>query len=163
MLIESLKGTVKTTAMIMLVVIGAYVLNFVLTAAGVSRALQDFLQGLGWSPLAMLLVIVLIYIVLGFFIETLSLMVATIPIVVPIVVGLGYDPLWFGILMILLVEMALITPPVGLNLYVVQGVRKSGPFTDVMIGAIPYAITMLVMAGLLILFPAIALYLPTHL
>ena len=163
MLIESLKGTVKTTAMIMLVVIGAYVLNFVLTAAGVSRALQDFLQGLGWSPLAMLLVIVLIYIVLGFFIETLSLMVATIPIVVPIVVGLGYDPLWFGILMILLVEMALITPPVGLNLYVVQGVRKSGPFTDVMIGAIPYAITMQVMAGLLILFPAIALYLPTHL
>lgn len=163
MLIESLKGTVKTTAMIMLVVIGAYVLNFVLTAAGVSRALQDFLQGLGWSPLAMLLVIVLIYIVLGFFIETLSLMVATIPIVVPIVVGLGYDPLWFGILMILLVEMALITPPVGLNLYVVQGVRKSGPFTDVMIGAIPYAITMLAMAGLLILFPAIALYLPTHL
>ncbi len=163
MLIESLKGTVKTTAMIMLVVIGAYVLNFVLTAAGVSRALQDFLQGLGWSPLAMLLVIVLIYIVLGFFIETLSLMVATIPIVVPIVVGLGYDPLWFGILMILLVEMALITPPVGLNLYVVQGVRRSGPFTDVMIGAIPYAITMLVMAGLLILFPAIALYLPTHL
>ena len=111
----------------------------------------------------MLLVIVLIYIVLGFFIETLSLMVATIPIVVPIIVGLGYDPIWFGILMILLVEMALITPPVGLNLYVVQGVRKSGPFTDVMIGAIPYAITMLFMAGLLILFPAIALFLPTNL
>ena len=162
MLIESLKGTVRTTAMIMLVVIGAYVLNFVLTAAGVSRALQDFLQGLGWGPLATLLVIILIYIVLGFFIETLSLMVATIPIVVPIIVQLEYDKIWFGILMIILVEMALITPPVGLNLYVVQAVRRSGPFTDVMIGVIPYALAMLAMVGLLILFPAIALYLPSN-
>ena len=163
MLIASLTGTVRTSAMIMLVVIGAYVLNFVLTASGVSRALQMFLQNLGFGALATLLVIVLMYIVLGFFIETLSLMVATIPIVVPIIVELGYDKVWFGILMIILVEMALITPPVGLNLYVVQGARKSGSFSDVMIGVIPYALTMLVMVGLLILFPFIALYLPTHL
>ncbi len=163
MLVESLKGTVRTTALIMLVVIGAYVLNFVLTAAGVSRALQDLLQNLGLGAVGTLLVIVLMYIVLGFFIETLSLMVATIPIVVPVIVQLGYDPLWFGILMILLVEMALITPPVGLNLYVVQAARKAGSFTDVMIGAAPYAVAMLVMAGLLILFPAIALFLPSNL
>ena len=161
MLTESLKGTVRTTAMIMLVVIGAYVLNFVLTASGVSRALQDFLQGLGMGPLATLLIIVLMYIVLGFFIETLSLMVATIPIVVPIIAQLGFDKIWFGILMIILVEMALITPPVGLNLYVVQGVRKSGRFSDVMIGVIPYALAMLFMVGLLIAYPAIALFLPS--
>ncbi|MAZ19870.1 TRAP transporter large permease [Roseovarius sp.] len=160
---ESLLGTVRTTAMIMLVVIGAYVLNFVLTAAGVSRALQDFLGNLGMGALATLLVIVVIYIVLGFFIETLSLMVATIPIVVPIVEQLGYDKLWFGILMIILVEMALITPPVGLNLYVVQGAREKGPLTDVMLGVIPYALAMLAMVGLLILFPAIALFLPNTL
>lgn len=163
MLVESLKGAVRTTALIMLVVIGAYVLNFVLTAAGVSRALQDLLQNLGLGAVGTLLVIVLMYIILGFFIETLSLMVATIPIVVPVIVQLGYDPLWFGILMILLVEMALITPPVGLNLYVVQAARKGGSFTDVMIGAAPYAVAMLVMAGLLILFPAIALFLPSNL
>ncbi|MFU1476298.1 TRAP transporter large permease [Roseovarius sp. C7] len=160
---DSLLGTVRTTAMIMLVVIGAYVLNFVLTAAGVSRALQEFLGNLGMGALATLLVIVVIYIVLGFFIETLSLMVATIPIIVPIVEQLGYDKLWFGILMIILVEMALITPPVGLNLYVVQGSREKGPLTDVMLGVIPYALAMLAMVGLLILFPAIALYLPTTL
>ena len=163
MLLASLKGTVLTSAMIMLVVIGAYVLNFVLTAAGVSRALQMFLQNLGFGALATLIVIVLIYIVLGFFIETLSLMVATIPIVVPIIVELGYDKVWFGILMIILVEMALITPPVGLNLYVVQGARKSGSFSDVIVGVIPYALAMLVMVGLLIIFPMIALYLPTYL
>lgn len=162
MIIESLKGTVRTTSMIMLVVIGAYVLNFVLTASGVSGALRDFLEHLGLAPLETLLVIILVYIVLGFFIETLSLMVATIPIVVPIIVQLGYDPLWFGILMIMLVEMALITPPVGLNLYVVQAARKNGKFSDVMIGVIPYAIAMLVMVALLVAFPSIALYLPNN-
>ena len=162
MLVLSLKGTIRTTSMIMLVVVGAYVLNFVLTAAGVSRALQSFLQDLGLGPLATLLIIVLIYIVLGFFIETLSLMVATIPIIVPIVVELGYDKLWFGILMIILVEMALITPPVGLNLYVVQGVRKKGPLSDVVLGVIPYALAMLFMVALLIAFPAIATFLPEN-
>ncbi|POF29647.1 TRAP transporter large permease [Roseibium marinum] len=163
MLSEAMRGSVKTSSMIMLVVIGAYVLNFALTAAGVSRALQDLLGGLGLGPLETLLVIVLIYIVLGFFIETLSLMVATIPIVVPIVVQLGYDKIWFGILMIILVEMALITPPVGLNLYVVQAARKSGSFSDVMLGCIPYALAMLAMVGLLILMPQLALFLPSTL
>ncbi|MFT4729388.1 MAG: C4-dicarboxylate transporter DctM subunit [Granulosicoccus sp.] len=162
MIIESLKGTVRTTSMIMLVVIGAYVLNFVLTASGVSGALRDFLEHLGLGQLETLLVIILMYIVLGFFIETLSLMVATIPIVVPIIIQIGYDPLWFGILMIMLVEMALITPPVGLNLYVVQAARKSGKFSDVMIGVIPYAVAMLVMVALLVMFPSIALYLPNN-
>lgn len=163
MLSEALRGAVKTSAMIMLVVIGAYVLNFALTAAGVSRSLQNLLGGLGLGPLETLLVIILMYIVLGFFIETLSLMVATIPIVVPIIVQLGYDKIWFGILMIILVEMALITPPVGLNLYVVQAARKTGRFSDVMLGCIPYALAMLAMVGLLILMPQIALFLPSTL
>ncbi|GLQ05052.1 TRAP transporter large permease [Sneathiella chinensis] len=163
MISSALLGAIKTTAMIMLVVIGAYVLNFVLTASGVSRTLQALLEGLGMGPLATLLVIVLIYIVLGFFIETLSLMVATIPIVVPIILQLGYDKIWFGILLIIMVEMALITPPVGLNLYVVQSARKGKPFSDVMIGCIPYVLTMLMMVGLLILAPQIALFLPSTL
>ena len=163
MLVDSLRGAVRITAMIMLVVIGAYVLNFALSSAGLGRALQDLMANLGLTPLMTLFVIILMYIILGFFIETLSLMVATIPIIVPIVVGLGYDKIWFGILMIILVEMALITPPVGLNLFVVQGARRSGSFTDVMIGAIPYALVMLFMVGLLILFPQIALFLPSGL
>lgn len=162
MLISSLIGTVKITSMIMLVVIGAYVLNFALTAAGVGRALQDLLQGLGLSATATLLVIILTYIVLGFFIETLSLMVATIPIVVPIIAQMGYDTIWFGILMIILVEMALITPPVGLNLYVVNSARKNGNMMDVILGSIPYVLIMLLMVFLLIAFPNLALYLPDN-
>ena len=157
---EALLGTVRVTAMIMFVILGAYVLNFALASAGLGQALRAFLDGLGLSPFLTLLAIVLLYIVLGFFIETLSLMVATIPIVVPIIADLGYDKVWFGILMILLVEMALITPPVGLNLYVVQGARSSGNLGQVMAGVLPYVAAMLVMAALLIAFPAIALWLP---
>jgi TRAP-type C4-dicarboxylate transport system permease large subunit len=87
-------------------------------------------------------------------------MVVTIPIIVPLVVEQGFDPIWFGILMIVLIEMALITPPVGLNLYVVQGARKGGRMSEVMLGALPYAIAMLAMVAALIAFPQIALFLP---
>ena len=163
MLAESLLGTVKITSMIMLVVIGASFLNFTLASAGLGGELRAFLDGLGLTPLSTILVIVAIYVVLGFFIETLSLMVVTIPIIVPVVIELGYDPIWFGILMIVLIEMALITPPVGLNLYVVQGARKGGSMSEVMVGAVPYVLVMLAMAGLLIAFPQIALFLPAAL
>lgn len=163
MITQSLIGTVKITSMIMLVVIGASFLNFAMSAAGLGQELRAFLEGLGLSPLMTILVIVAMYIVLGFFIETLSLMVVTIPIVVPLVVHLGYDPIWFGILMIILVEMALITPPVGLNLYVVQGARQKGRMSEVMVGAVPYVIAMTMMIVALIAFPEIALYLPRSL
>ncbi len=157
---DAILGTVKITSMIMLVVIGASFLNFTLASAGLGRELQDFLGGLGLTPMMTILVVVCIYIVLGFFIETLSLMVVTIPIIVPLVVEQGFDPIWFGILMIVLIEMALITPPVGLNLYVVQGARKRGNMSEVMLGALPYAAAMLAMVAALIAFPQIALFLP---
>lgn len=163
MLAESLVGTVKITSMIMLVVIGASFLNFTLSSAGLSGELRAFFDDLGFGPLATLLIVVAMYVVLGFFIETLSLMVVTIPIVVPVVVGLGYDPIWFGILMIVLIEMALITPPVGLNLYVVQGARRDGAMSEVMLGAFPYVLVMLAMVFALIAFPQLALFLPASL
>ncbi len=163
MLSQSLTGTIKITSMIMLIVIGASFLNFTLASAGLGRELTEFMNGLGLTPMKTILVVVLLYIVLGFFIETLSLMVVTIPIIVPLVVAQGFDVIWFGILMIVLIEMALITPPVGLNLYVVQGARKSGSLNEVMLGALPYCLTMLAMAFALIAFPSIALFLPTYL
>ena len=163
MLGESILGTVKITSMIMLIVIGASFLNFTLASAGLGRELTSLMTGLGLTPLGTIFVVVLLYIVLGFFIETLSLMVVTIPIIVPLVVAQGYDVIWFGILMIVLIEMALITPPVGLNLYVVQGARKSGKLSEVMVGTIPYVCMMLLMVVLLIAFPSIALFLPNAL
>lgn len=159
MIAAALLGTVRTTAMIMFVIVGAYFLNYTLASAGLGRQLSELLNNLGLGAYGTLFVIILLYIVLGFFIETLSLMIATIPIVVPIIAEFGFDKIWFGILLIVLIEMALITPPVGLNLYVVQGARTKGSLTDVMVGVIPYALTMLGMVVLLVLFPGLALYL----
>jgi len=90
-------------------------------------------------------------------------MVVTIPIIVPLIVAQGYDVVWFGILMIVLIEMALISPPVGLNLYVVQGARRGGKISEVMLGTIPFVLIMLLMVAALIAFPGIALFLPTAL
>tara|TARA_R110002012_G_scaffold13497_6_gene57647 strand:- start:135 stop:1415 length:1281 start_codon:yes stop_codon:yes gene_type:complete len=157
-----LHGTVRITAMIMLVIIGAYFLNFTLTAAGLGRELKEMLVGLNLSPMGTLLVVIGLYIVLGFFIETLSLMVATIPIIVPIMTGMGFDKVWFGILLIVLIEMALITPPVGLNLYVVQSARKSGRLSEVMVGTIPFVLVMVAMIVLLVAVPSVALFLPDN-
>jgi C4-dicarboxylate transporter DctM subunit len=100
------------------------------------------------------------YLILGMFMETLSMMVATIPITTPIVVAAGYDPVWYGILVVLLMEAALLTPPVGMNLFVVQGIRERGDLNDVIIGTLPFIITLFAMIALIVAFPGIAMWLP---
>ena len=160
MLKDVFEGTMRTTAMVMFIIVAAYFLNFILAGIGLTGQLTDFIAGLGLSPLSTLLIIIVFYIVLGFFMETLTLMITTIPIIAPIVIALGYDPVWFGIVLMILIETALVTPPIGLNIYVVQGIRKGGSVNDVIIGAIPFVITMFVMIALLVAIPDIALYLP---
>ena len=163
--IEMLKGafenTMRITAMIMLIILAAVFLNFVLGFIGVTQALIQFIEDLGWTPLQTMIALVIFYLILGMFMETLSMMLTTVPVVFPLVVGMGYDPVWFGILVIVLMEAALITPPIGVNLYVVQGIRtRGGKFNDVAWGALPFVAMMIVMVILLIAFPQIALYLP---
>lgn len=161
MLKEVFEGTMKSTAMIMLIVIGAAFLNFVMSATGLTTALTDSIANLGLSPLQMLLIIAVFYLVLGCFMETLSMMITTIPIIAPVMFALGYDPVWVGIVIIILVEVALITPPVGLNLFVVQSLRSTGSMNDVMKGSLPFVIMLLLMVGLLAIFPSLALWLPS--
>jgi len=150
----------RTTGMTMLILVGAYFLNFVMGTVGLTRRVGAFLNELGLGPTETILVIVGFYILLGCFMETLSMMVATVPIFTPVVVSLGYDPVWFGILVILLVETAMITPPVGINLFVVHGLRGGGSLDDVILGSLPFVLTLLAMIGLIIAFPGIALWLP---
>jgi C4-dicarboxylate transporter DctM subunit len=161
MLREAVEGTMRATAMIMLIVIAAGFLNFVMSATGLTSALTASVTGLGLSPAWTLLVIVIFYVVLGCFMETLSMMITTIPIVAPIMFALGFDPIWFGIVLIILVEMALITPPVGLNLFVVQSLRKSGSMHPVIMGSLPFVVAMFVMIALLAAVPGLALWLPS--
>ncbi len=161
MLREAVEGTMKTTAMVMLIILAAIFLNFILAAIGLTQQLTAFIAGLGLGPTYTMLVIILFYLVLGCFMETLSMLITTAPLVTPIVVALGYDPVWFGILLTVLLETALITPPVGVNLYVVQGIRTRGTLNDVIVGTAPFVGTMFVMLALLMLFPQIALWLPS--
>ncbi len=160
MLGEALESTVKTSTMILLIVIAAAILNFVLSAIGLTRQLTDAITGLGLSPWAMLLAMVLFYLVLGCFMETLSMMITTVPVVVPVMVAAGFDPVWLGVVIIVLVEAALITPPVGLNLFVVQSLRPQGRIEEVIRGVLPFLLAMLAMIGLLALLPELALWLP---
>ncbi len=160
MMKEVLENTMRTTAMVMLIIIAAYFLNFVISAIGLTTMLTDYIAGLGLSKFEMLVAIVAFYLILGCFMETLSMMITTIPIVAPVMFGLGFDPIWFGIVIIILIEMALITPPVGLNLFVVQSLRSNGTLNDVIKGSLPFVLMMITLIALLALFPGIALWLP---
>lgn len=163
MMHEAFKSTVRITAMVMLILVAAFFLNFVLSLLGVPQAVVTWVKGLGITPLQAIWLLFLIYLILGCFLETLSMMVTTIPIVTPLVVSLGFDPVWFGIFLVLMAELALVTPPVGMNLYVVQGIRGPGKsINDVIVGAAPFIIVMCAMTVLLIYFPELAMWLPDH-
>lgn len=161
MLRLAVEGTMRTTAMVMLIVLAAMFLNFVLSVIGLTQALTNLILESGLSPNQTIVVIVLGFLVLGCFMEAFSLLLIAAPLIAPIVSQLGFDLVWFGILMMLLLETALITPPIGVNLYVIQGVRGQGGMNDVIIGALPFVVAMLIMVVALILWPQIALWLPS--
>jgi len=161
MLKQAFEGTMRSSSMIMLIILAAVFLNFVLGFMGVTQAILATIEKLGWTPMQTMLVIIAFYLLLGMFMETLSMMLTTIPVVFPIVIHMGFDPIWFGILITVLMEAALITPPIGINLYVVHGIRaRGGKFNDVSAGAVPFLFAMLVLLGFLLIFPDIATWLP---
>jgi len=160
MLLQAFEGTMRTNAMIMAILIAAYFLNFVISSIGLTGQVNRLVTGLGLTSTELLLTVIVFYLILGCFMETLSMMVATVPIIAPIMFKAGYDPIWFGILIVILMETAMITPPVGINLYVVQGLRKRGRIDDVIIGAAPFVVAMLVMIAILSYWPNLALWLP---
>jgi TRAP-type C4-dicarboxylate transport system permease large subunit len=145
----------------MAIVIAAYFLNFVLSTLGLTDAAVKWVGQLGWAPLSVMMCIIVLYVFLGCFVESLTLMIATTPIVVPIIQQLGYSPVWFGVVFVILIETALITPPIGMNLFVVQSVRKGGPFRDVVMGSLPFVVLMFLLIIALIAFPGLALWLPS--
>lgn len=159
-LLEVFEGTMRTSAMILAIMLAAHFLNFVITAIGLTNQINSVITNLGLTPTQLLLAVVVFYLILGMFMETLSMMVATVPVIAPIMFAAGYDPVWSGIIIIILMELAMITPPVGINLFVVQGIRKHGTVNDVIIGAAPFVVTMLMMILILAIWPQIALWLP---
>ena len=160
MLMQVFEGTMRTTSAVMLIILGAYFLNVVINAIGLTAQITNFVTALNLTPVQLLVAVIVFYLILGCFMETLSMMVATVPIITPLMVKAGFDPVWFGILMVLLMETAMVTPPVGINLFVVQGVRGHGQLHDVIIGAAPFVVTLIVMIAIVCVFPGLVLWLP---
>ncbi|MYZ49567.1 TRAP transporter large permease [Propylenella binzhouense] len=163
MLRTVLENTVRVSAMLTLILIFALFLNFAIAAVGMVRYFNDVILGLGWPPLATLLFIISIYILLGTFMDGLAMVVLTVPVVAPIVVSLGYDPVWFGVMIVLICEAAILSPPVGMALFVLQGIRGRGTVSDIFWGVTPFMFAIFALIALIIAYPAIVLWLPGEL
>jgi len=160
MLHESFRATTRLTAMSLLILAAAFYLNFVLGLLGVTQSLTEVVKSIEASPVVLLWVLALFYLFLGIFFETLPMLVGTVPIVFPFVVAAGIDPVFFGVFMVLMCEISLLSPPVGMTLYVIQGVRREGTINDVFQGTYPFLVSMAAMTAILIHFPQTALWLP---
>jgi len=159
-LTDSLAQTASTTAMVFLILIGAHVFGYFLTVTYIPDQLSVLATEAGLNRYVVFGMLVLAYVVLGCFMEGLAMMVLTIPIVFPMVINMGFDPIWFGIILTLVMEMSLITPPVGINVFIISGIAKDVPMYTIFRGVIPFWFPMLVCIILLCVFPQIALWLP---
>lgn len=157
---EAVLGTLQTSSMLYMIVIGANILNPFFSVTHIPQTLGEGLGQLSFGPYGTLAVILLAYVVLGMFMDGLSMLVITIPIVFPVILSMGFDPIWFGVVAVIVIEMGMITPPVGLNVFVVRGVASGVPLTTVFKGVFPFLIAMLVALLLIIAFPQIALFIP---
>lgn len=160
MLHECFRSTMRLTAMTALILVAALYLNFVLSMLGVPQSLSSLIRSLDVSPLMLLWVLAFMYVILGVALETMPMMVGTLPVVFPIIQAAGIDPVFFGVFMVLMCELSLLSPPIGMTLYVIQGVRGEGSINEVFQGTLPFLAAMVVMTAVLIHFPVIATYLP---
>ncbi|MBI4254951.1 MAG: TRAP transporter large permease, partial [Candidatus Rokubacteria bacterium] len=156
---RSLLDALRTNAMILFIVIGAQVMGFALVSAGVPRGIVAAIDALHAPPYAILFLVVLMYVVLGCLVDALSLMLLTLPVVHPVMKAAGFDAIWFGVILVILLEVGLVTPPVGMNLFVIQGMAETS-LGEVGWGSLPYVVLLLLGVLLLTLVPGLALWLP---
>lgn len=169
MLQEVMLSTVRSSCMIMLIITAAFILNFALSILGVPTQVSRFVSSLNLTPVAFVIFLIIFYLLLGTFMEALSMIVTTIPILAPAMKAAGIDMVWFGVIVVILMEAALISPPEGINLYVIHGIRKSileeageegGTIMDLWLGVLPFMLGQAIVIALLVAFPQIALFLP---
>ena len=164
MLWTAVRATARTTSMIGFITVSAFVLNFALSSIRLPQMLATSIVGLPLSPSAIIVMILAFYFVVGTFMDAFALMITTLPVVFPIITAIGYDPIWFGVVSVMLVEIGLISPPDGAVMYVLQGLRpRPGPITDVYYGVLPFVTLYLLGLGLFVAFPDLVLWLPRRL
>ena len=158
--INACMGALKNVGMIYAMIIGANLMNYFMTMSGVPKALAELLLSFNMAPKLIVVCMVVILMILGMFIDSMGMLYLSMPIFFPIIKSLGLDPVWFGVIMVACVEMAVVTPPVGLNLFVVKGIDPSVPMGTIYKGSYPFFIAQILCIGLIIFIPEIATFLP---
>lgn len=159
---RSLIESLRTSASVFTILIGALIFGYFLTVTQVPQRLTEFLTGLGLGPYGVLVLILLMYLVLGCIMDAMAMIILTIPIVFPVIKALGFDPIWFGVIIVMTVELGLIHPPVGMNVFVIKSVIKDVKLSTVFYGVMPFVLTDIIRLAILILFPILATWLPSH-
>jgi tripartite ATP-independent transporter DctM subunit len=159
---EALLSATRTAAAVFTVLIGALLFGYFLTITQSPQKLTEFLTSLGIGRYGVLALIMVMYLVLGCLMDAMAMIILTVPIIFPVIVHLGFDPIWFGVIIVMTVELGLIHPPVGMNVFVIKSVVKDVSFTTIFKGVLPFILTDIVRLVILIAFPVIALWLPTR-
>jgi len=158
-LYHSLITTTVVCGMLTFIIVGAVIFSISVSVLGIPKQVVESIAASGYSPLTIILLVYLLYIILGCFFDFISMLVMTLPFVYPVVTAVGYDPFWFGVVLVIVGEMGLLTPPVGMNLYVLQGVAKVS-LGEVARGSFPYFLMLCVTLILITIFPGLATWLP---
>lgn len=157
---KAVTGALQTTSMILLIYMAANLMGVYLSNSGITREIGNRVAGLGTSPLVIFMGIFLMYIILGMLMDGLAMIVTTLPITFPVVMALGYDPIWYGIILVMLGECALLSPPVGMGLFILQGLRPEYPFIQIVKGCLPFFFVILVAIAIMMTFPELVTFLP---
>ena len=161
-ILRSLLETTRTTAAVFTILIGALLFGYFLTITQTPQKVTEFLTGLGIGPYGVLALIMLMYLVLGCLMDALAMIILTVPIIFPVITELGFDPIWFGVIIVMTVELGLIHPPVGMNIFVIKSVIEDVKISTIFYGVMPFIITDILRLIILIAFPIIALWLPSR-
>jgi tripartite ATP-independent transporter DctM subunit len=159
---RSLLDTTRVTAAVFTILIGALLFGYFLTITQTPQKLTELLTGLGIGRYGVLVVIMTMYLVLGCLMDALAMIILTVPIIFPVIKELGFDPIWFGVIIVMTVELGLIHPPVGMNIFVIKSVIEDVKISTIFYGVLPFIVTDLLRLAILIAFPIIALWLPSR-
>jgi TRAP-type C4-dicarboxylate transport system permease large subunit len=159
-LVEALQEAVRISVMVLFLVAGANVFSYFLALSTIPMKVASWAAGLDVSPYLIHTIVIVIYLFLGCFLDAISMMVLTMPVIFPVIIALGFDPIWFGVIAVLMMEAGLITPPMGLNIFTVAGVAKGTPVETIFRGVAPFLLSIFFVVILITLFPTLALFLP---
>ncbi|MFA6175708.1 MAG: TRAP transporter large permease, partial [Phycisphaerae bacterium] len=162
-LARSLFETIRTSCMVMVIIAGAVIFGRFLAISRVPFELASSLSTMPLPPWVIIFFIIIFYLIAGCFVDALALVLLTVPIFYPVVIGLGYNPIWFGVIIVVVTQMGVITPPVGINVYVVSGIERDIPLQTVFKGSMPFLYTLVIAAIILVAFPSISVFLPNML